>query len=80
MTPAEIRRLIFAPGFSTATEITDISGRGYGMDVVETNVGRLGGEVDVESEPGRGTTIIIRLPAQPPGAKPEAPGHPAVAA
>jgi two-component system chemotaxis sensor kinase CheA len=80
MTPAEIRRLIFAPGFSTATEITDISGRGYGMDVVKTNVGRLGGEVDVESEPGLGTAIIIRLPAQRPTAKPVAPGHPAAAA
>jgi two-component system chemotaxis sensor kinase CheA len=80
MTPAEIRRLIFAPGFSTATEITDISGRGYGMDVVKTNVGRLGGEVEVESEPGQGTAIIIRIPAQLAALRPEAPGHSAQAA
>jgi two-component system chemotaxis sensor kinase CheA len=80
MTPDEIRRLIFAPGFSTATEITDISGRGYGMDVVRTNIEQLGGQVDLESEPGRGTVVIIRIPAHGALAKAESPGHSAEAA
>lgn len=55
-------RLIFAPGFSTATQITDVSGRGVGMDVVATSIAKVGGTVDVRSVVGKGSTIIIRLP------------------
>jgi len=58
----ELLNVIFMPGFSTAREITDISGRGVGMDVVKTNITRLGGAVDIESEFGRGTKITITLP------------------
>ena len=54
----EVLDLIFLPGFSTSTQVSDISGRGVGMDVVHTNVQRLGGSVEVESEPGTGTTFI----------------------
>ncbi|MGH3425847.1 MAG: chemotaxis protein CheA, partial [Nocardioidaceae bacterium] len=54
--------LIFAPGFSTASEITNVSGRGVGMDVVKTNVEKIGGAVDVQSTLGRGTTIRVRIP------------------
>ena len=54
--------LIFLPGFSTAKEVTDVSGRGVGMDVVKTNLDKLGGIVDIESEPGMETTIRIKLP------------------
>lgn len=59
---AEIHRLLFRPGFSTREEVTDISGRGVGLDVVATNVHQLGGEVFVSSEPGQGTTFQIVLP------------------
>ncbi|AMV30577.1 Chemotaxis protein CheA [Pirellula sp. SH-Sr6A] len=62
MTDSEALRLIFAPGFSTAAEITDVSGRGVGMDVVKTNIEQLGGTVDVESELGVGSAIHITLP------------------
>ena len=58
----EALNLIFLPGFSTAREITALSGRGVGMDVVRTNVGRLNGEIEVQSEPGAGTRIAIKLP------------------
>jgi len=58
----ETVRLIFHPGFSTAEKITDVSGRGVGMDVVRTNIEKLGGTVDVESVPTKGTTIQITLP------------------
>ncbi len=54
--------LIFAPGFSTAEQITAVSGRGVGMDVVKTNFERLGGQVEIETEVGKGTTITVRLP------------------
>lgn len=54
--------LIFLPGFSTAKEVTDVSGRGVGMDVVKTNLDQLGGQVDIISEIGLGTTISIKLP------------------
>ncbi|MEZ4651050.1 MAG: chemotaxis protein CheA [Candidatus Eisenbacteria bacterium] len=57
-----ILRLIFAPGFSTAKEISSISGRGVGMDVVRTNIQKLNGTVDVESEVGRGATVSMRIP------------------
>ncbi len=62
LTPAEINRLIFAPGFSTAEEVTSISGRGVGMDVVNKNIDALRGQISVESELGAGTKFIIRLP------------------
>lgn len=62
LTDQEALELIFMPGFSTAQMITDISGRGVGMDVVRTNVVDLGGQVQVESQPGRGTTITLALP------------------
>jgi two-component system, chemotaxis family, sensor kinase CheA len=58
----ETVRLIFHPGFSTAEKVTDVSGRGVGMDVVRTNIEKLGGTVDVESVPTKGTTIQITLP------------------
>jgi two-component system, chemotaxis family, sensor kinase CheA len=54
--------LVFLPGFSTAGQVTSISGRGVGMDVVRTHVERIGGAVDLTSEPGRGTTIRVRIP------------------
>jgi two-component system chemotaxis sensor kinase CheA len=62
MSDREALRLIFAPGFSTAAQVTDVSGRGVGMDVVRTNIAKLGGTVDVESVVGAGTDIIITLP------------------
>ena len=62
MTDGELFRLIFEPGFSTAERITDVSGRGVGMDVVQRNIDALRGSVGVESEEGKGTTITIRLP------------------
>ena len=58
----EIFNLIFAPGFSTAEKVTNVSGRGVGMDVVKTNVSRLRGIIDVDSEVGKGTRIDIKLP------------------
>ena len=62
MPPREIVNLIFVPGFSTATKVTNVSGRGVGMDVVRTNVEKIGGTVDIASEPGLGTTLKIRIP------------------
>lgn len=59
---AEILRMIFLPGFSTAETVTDVSGRGVGMDIVKSRVEALGGAVDVESEAGRGTTVTLRIP------------------
>jgi two-component system chemotaxis sensor kinase CheA len=58
----ELTQLIFLPGFSTAEKISNISGRGVGMDVVKTNVERIGGTVDVVSRPGQGTTLRIKIP------------------
>lgn len=54
--------LIFLPGFSTAEKVTNVSGRGVGMDVVKTNVEKIGGTVDVQSTPGLGTTVKIKIP------------------
>jgi two-component system chemotaxis sensor kinase CheA len=62
MEPREIVNLIFLPGFSTAEKVTDVSGRGVGMDVVRTNIRKINGSVEVESEQGRGSQIIIKLP------------------
>ncbi|HTF94969.1 MAG TPA: chemotaxis protein CheA [Cellvibrio sp.] len=58
----EVWQLIFAPGFSTAAEVTDVSGRGVGMDVVKRNVQSLGGRIDIESRAGQGATFTIHLP------------------
>lgn len=58
----EALNLIFAPGFSTAEVVTDVSGRGVGMDVVKTNIEKLNGMIDIETEAGKGTTISIKLP------------------
>lgn len=58
----DVWRLIFTPGFSTASAVTDISGRGVGMDVVWQNVHSLGGKIEIDSVPGEGTTMTIRLP------------------
>jgi len=58
----QIDQLIFAPGFSTASEISDISGRGVGMDVVLSNIKKIGGSVHVKSWTGRGTRMTLRLP------------------
>jgi two-component system chemotaxis sensor kinase CheA len=57
---AEINNLIFAPGFSTALEVTSISGRGVGMDIVRSNIEQIGGTVDVKSSPGSGTSFVIK--------------------
>jgi len=62
MSPKEKMGLIFLPGFSTARQVTDVSGRGVGMDVVKTNLDKLGGIIDIHSKPGKGTTILIKLP------------------
>jgi len=62
MSDEEVWPLIFAPGFSTAEVITDVSGRGVGMDVVKRNIHEMGGHVEIMSRPGRGTTIRIVLP------------------
>jgi two-component system chemotaxis sensor kinase CheA len=61
-TDAQVWELIFHPGFSTADTLTDVSGRGVGMDVVRKNIQALGGSVDIRSETGRGSTMTIRLP------------------
>src|SRR5688572_10348582 len=61
-TADELVRMIFAPGFSTAEAVTNVSGRGVGMDVVKTNIERIGGTVDVDSVVGAGTTIRIKIP------------------
>jgi two-component system chemotaxis sensor kinase CheA len=62
MTDTEIINLIFASGFSTAKKITEVSGRGVGLDVVKTNIELMSGSVDVSSEPGLGTTFTLTLP------------------
>ena len=62
MEQSEIYDLVFHPGFSTAEEVTDVSGRGVGMDVVHNTVKQLDGTVNVESELGEGTTVTLRLP------------------
>lgn len=62
MTPQQIYQFIWHPGLSTAAKVTDVSGRGVGMDIVRSKIKDLNGTVDVESELGRGTTFTIRLP------------------
>jgi two-component system chemotaxis sensor kinase CheA len=58
----ELLQLIFVPGFSTAAAVTNVSGRGVGMDVVRTNVERIGGKVEIDSHVGKGTTLRLRIP------------------
>jgi two-component system chemotaxis sensor kinase CheA len=62
MSDREAVNLIFAPGFSTAEKVTNVSGRGVGMDVVKTNIERIGGTVDVQTKPGLGTTVRMKIP------------------
>lgn len=62
MSESDIKNLIFMQGFSTSEKVTDISGRGVGMDVVKTKISNLGGTIEVISEKGKGTSFIIRLP------------------
>jgi len=62
LTEEETFALIFAPGFSTAEIVTDVSGRGVGMDVVRRNIEKLRGKVEIQSVAGQGTTFVIRIP------------------
>jgi two-component system chemotaxis sensor kinase CheA len=62
MTDSEIDHLLFLPGFSTAKEVSDLSGRGVGMDVVRSSIQDLGGRITISSEPGVGTTFSVSLP------------------
>ena len=62
MSESEILNLVFLPGFSTAEKVTNLSGRGVGMDVVKTNIDRVNGSVDLQSYLGKGTTIRIKIP------------------
>lgn len=62
MSEKQINNLIFAPGFSTAAQVTDISGRGVGMDVVKRNLEKIKGKIDITSRPGEGTRINLRIP------------------
>jgi two-component system chemotaxis sensor kinase CheA len=62
LSPAEVLELIFRPGFTTAEQITEISGRGVGMDVVQSVVQRLKGAISIQSQPGQGVTFVIKLP------------------
>ena len=62
MTDQEVYSLIFAPGFSTAEQVTDVSGRGVGMDVVKKNITALGGTVEIDSAEGYGMSVKVRLP------------------
>jgi two-component system chemotaxis sensor kinase CheA len=62
MTEAQIQKFIFAPGFSTAAQVTSVSGRGVGMDVVRTNIDQIGGTIDVKSVAGAGSSFTIKIP------------------
>lgn len=62
MSDRELSNLIFLPGLSTAEKVTNVSGRGVGMDVVKTNIEKIGGTVDIQSRPGAGTTLKIKIP------------------
>ncbi len=62
MGEAQLQRFIFRPGFSTATVVTAVSGRGVGMDVVKTNIEKIGGTIDLKSTLGQGTTFTIKIP------------------
>ncbi|WP_436691930.1 chemotaxis protein CheA [Geodermatophilus sp. CPCC 205506] len=62
MGPQDVLQMIFLPGFSTAAAVTNVSGRGVGMDVVKTNIESIGGTIEVESMPGKGTVCRLRIP------------------
>lgn len=62
MSEAQIHKLIFHPGLSTAEKVTNVSGRGVGMDVVRTNIEAIGGTIDLKSQEGRGTVVMIKIP------------------
>ncbi|MEM6471450.1 MAG: chemotaxis protein CheA, partial [Planctomycetota bacterium] len=62
MTERELTNLILLPGFSTAAKVTNVSGRGVGMDVVKTNIERIGGTLEIQSSAGKGTTLRIKIP------------------
>ena len=62
MSDQQIQKFIFKPGFSTAEAVTSVSGRGVGMDVVRTNIEKIGGTIDLRSEEGKGSTFIIKIP------------------
>ncbi|WP_254508740.1 chemotaxis protein CheA [Anatilimnocola floriformis] len=62
MSDRELSQMIFAAGFSTAEQVTSVSGRGVGMDVVKTNIERIGGIIELQSAPGEGTTVKIKIP------------------
>ena len=62
MTEAQVHKFIFAPGFSTAAQVTSVSGRGVGMDVVRTNIDQIGGTIDVKSAAGAGSSFTIKIP------------------
>ncbi|TMI98923.1 MAG: hybrid sensor histidine kinase/response regulator [Alphaproteobacteria bacterium] len=62
MTEAQVHKFIFAPGFSTAAQVTNVSGRGVGMDVVRNNIDQIGGTIDVKSVPGEGSSFTIKIP------------------
>ncbi len=62
MSERELLSLIFLPGFSTASAVTNVSGRGVGMDVVKTNIEKIGGSIDIQSTPGQGTTVKLKVP------------------
>ncbi|RMH36232.1 MAG: chemotaxis protein CheA [Nitrospirae bacterium] len=62
MSPREIMNVIFLPGFSTADQVSDVSGRGVGMDVVRTNISRMNGSIELDSQPGLGSLVTIKLP------------------
>jgi len=62
MTDQQVQQFIFKAGFSTAAKVTSVSGRGVGMDVVKTNIEKIGGTVELKSQEGRGTTFVIKIP------------------
>ena len=62
MSDKEAYSLIFKPGFSMAKQVTNVSGRGVGMDVVKTNIEKLNGIIDIDSEVGKGTIIKLKIP------------------
>lgn len=62
LTDKDVAALIFLPGFSTADKVTDVSGRGVGMDVVKQNLNQIDGKIDIDSKPGLGTKIVLRIP------------------
>ena len=62
MSDRELVNLVFAAGFSTAAKVTNVSGRGVGMDVVKTNIEKIGGTVDIQSKHGKGTTLKVKIP------------------